>query len=68
MYVVHPVKYICSQRGGVKIKNLWGVKLIKYRKSKYIQDPPMQKMKVLAQLSALFTLYDNSPRLPFCSN
>ena len=28
---------------------LKGIKTIGYRKSTYIQDPPMQKMKVLAQ-------------------
>ena len=34
--------------GGVEIRKFLGVKNIEYRKSTYIQDPSMQKMKVLA--------------------
>ena len=49
--LVHPVIIIRSQQGGGLENEIYFLrdKTIEYRKSTYIQDPPMQKMKVLAQ-------------------
>ena len=49
--IVHPVIIIRFQQGGGLENEIYFLrdKTIEYRKSTYIQDPPMQKMKVLAQ-------------------